>query len=424
MREKEDRTMDAPSQLVSLFLDMDYVWNDQEKVWFIGQKFKYLFCANLETRELDIVQKIPEKFVKRVRDFIQVLKYKRKLICLPSLVRDILIYDIENQCVRTIRLKGFDTIDQLWCKSAGFLNDKLYIVERSTGSIIILDLKMEKIELSIDIECLDIDDVVGEQSILYRENIYIPVTTKQKVISFNINTNEFNEYLIDGDICGCRSICCDGKNFWIIGEHYGIVKWDPITQKVYELRDIPKDFKIFSIDWKHKVANWYSYSEKRIINTENNYFCWECLCDGKYVWVIPALSDSIIRINTNTMQVNLIQFKSEYLQNHLEFKRDAHEFSVWGVDSSHNLRIVSRQKYKIYAINTEKLSVRIEKWNLSGKIINLLIKELLGKEKWEQKLYNVEAFLYSELKDFLKEKKGSMPEEVGTTIYKSCNNIL
>ena len=57
MREKEDRTMDAPSQLVSLFLDMDYVWNDQEKVWFIGQKFKYLFCANLETRELDIVQK-------------------------------------------------------------------------------------------------------------------------------------------------------------------------------------------------------------------------------------------------------------------------------------------------------------------------------------------------------------------------------
>lgn len=241
-----------PSGLISKALDIDYAWCEEGKIWFLGQKLSYLFCADIDKKEIDIVSEIPYKDFARAREYIQTIKYKNKLICLPSMAKDILIYDLQNSNIKNLIIRGYENVEQLWCKSAGIVDDKIYIVERTNNCIIILDMFEENISDIITIRCLEKDDIVGEQSAIYKGNLYIPIATQQKIVSFDIYTCVFNEHYVKGSICGCRSICHDGRDCWIIGEHYGIVKWNPVTDEMTDVGNISENFNVFSIDWNKK----------------------------------------------------------------------------------------------------------------------------------------------------------------------------
>lgn len=406
-----------PSGLISKALDIDYAWCEEGKIWFLGQKLSYLFCADIDKKEIDIVSEIPYKDFARAREYIQTIKYKNKLICLPSMAKDILIYDLQNSNIKNLIIRGYENVEQLWCKSAGIVDDKIYIVERTNNCIIILDMFEENISDIITIRCLEKDDIVGEQSAIYKGNLYIPIATQQKIVSFDIYTCVFNEHYVKGSICGCRSICHDGRDCWIIGEHYGIVKWNPVTDEMTDVGNISENFNVFSIDWNKKKTNWYAYSDKRMYVADNNYFCWECLCDGKYVWVIPALSDSIIQINVSTMAARLFQFELEYQGEGFECKKDAHEFSVWGVDEEKKLRIISRQRYKVYCIENEKLSYQIEQWNLSEKAAGLLVNKVLDRKMWEDQWVNIETLIFAEAWGLVRGEEAAKSKNIGESIW-------
>lgn len=414
--------MNVLTGLINKVLDMDYVWNDDERIWFIGQRLKCVFCADIKKREIDVVFQLPNLSSKSYREYIQVIKYEDKLICLPSRAKDIVVYNLINHNIITVLIKEYENIDKMWCKSAGILKDKMYILEQIEKRIIIFDINEKKISDVLDIKYVAQDDRIGNQGVVYNNFLYIPVATQQKFVSFDIDTREFKEHFISGNICGLHSMYYSNGYCWIIGEHYGVMRWNPITGDFIEIKNIPDEFKIYIVDTESKNANWYPYSDKKRYNLDS-CFCWECLCGEKYIWIIPESANSIIRISTDEMQVRLFRFEEEYQEIDFEYKRDGYEFSAWGIDSSQRLRIITRQKYKVYCIETEDFSYNIEHWKLSKAVIKLVISNLGDKKTWEDDQINLKTLIYGEIEGYLEGKSEVKGIEKGRNIYNSSRSV-
>lgn len=410
--------MNVPDSLWRNILEMDFSWNEDGKVWFIGLRLQYIFCADINKKEIDIVLKLPNESVLGYRKYQQLIKYKDKLICLPCFNKDILIYDMVSGNVNNVLIKNCQKFSEMCCICVGTVKCRLYIVAGwNVKKIIVLDMEEEKILDIFDVECSDNNDMIGTSSVMYRRKIYMPIWNKEKIVSFDVETYEFEEHFISGDICGCACIYQDGKNCWIIGRNYGILKWNPDTGVANEVKDIPVGFKVFAVGPIDREVEWYEYGEKRIYDPlDKNYFCRECLFGEIYMWVIPAFSNSIIRIDTETMKVRVFQFESEYRQEYSQ-DEELYEFSMWGVGSDGNLRIITRQNCNIYCINTRKMSGLLEKWDLSENALNRILFDLFDSEIYEKRGFQLDTFLFGAERGYLKEKDVKKGAGIGVQIY-------
>lgn len=410
--------MNAPYSLWTNVLDMDFAWNENGKIWFVGQKLQYIFCADLEKKEINAVLRLPGASVTGFRRYQQLVKCGNKLVCLPYFNKDILIYNLNDCSVNNILIPDCEEVTEMCCSCAGIVKNKLYIVAGwNIKKILVLDIEEEILKI-FDIDCSDINEMIGTRSAIYIDKIYIPVWNKEKVISFDINTYEFKEHLISGDICGCASIYQDGKNCWVIGRNYGIIKWVPDTDEFTEVWNFPTQFKLFSVDEMGEMVDWYAYVEKRVYDPSSmNMFCWEGICRNHHLYILPCFSDSIVQINTDTMQIRFFQFgtedQKEINQNHV----GASAFSLWGCDSDENMYIVSRQDYKIYCIDTKNMSGSSDDWIISEETIHRLLTDLLDEKKIERKSVLLETFIYGVKKECIKEKKDRANNKVGAQIY-------
>lgn len=411
--------MNIPENLWRDILDMDHGWHEKGKVWFIGQRLQYIFCADVEKREIDIISKLPNVPVLGYRRYQQLIKFGSKLVCLPYINKDILIYDMMDCSVDSILIKGCEKFSEMCCTCAGIVKDKIYIVAGwNVKKIIVLNMEEKKLDI-FDIECSAANEVLGTSSVICKNQMYIPVWNKEKVISFDIETHKFKAHHILGDICGCASVYQDGKNCWVIGRNYGIIKWNPNTGEFGEVKDIPLEFKVFSMDEAGGQVDWYAYNEKREHNPSSvNFFCWEGFCDKNYIYILPAFSDSVMQIDIVTMQIKLFQVQAEFQADN---NKGMPVFSSWGCDSCGNLRIVSRYDYKIYNIDMGTMSGESEGWKLSEEAISWLLNDLLEKRILERKRVRLETLIFGVEKGYIKEKGAKVNNSIGMLIY---NKIL
>ncbi len=411
--------MNLPESLWTNILDMDFAWNEDGKVWFIGHRLKYIFCADIDKKEIRIICKLPGLSVSESNKYQQIIKYGNKLFCLPNLAKDILIYDIESCKINKLLIKDSDKYIEMACTCAGIMQDNLYIVAGwNVRKIIVLNIKEEKIVHVFNVECNDAEVIIGAKSIIYKGKIYMPVRNKEEIISFDIETYEFAEHFIPGDICGCALLYHDAGNGWIIGRNYGIIKWNLDTNEFFEVENIPAEFKLFSVDEMGEMVDWYAYTEKRAYAPSSmNLFCEEGFCNKNSLCILPYFSNSIMRINTDTMQIQLFQIQTEQLKENYYNHKGMPAFSLWGCGLDGNLRIVSRRDCKIYCIDMKTMSGKIENWVLSEEAIQYLLNDLFDKKVLERKRVCLETLIYGVEKEYIKEKNARAKNNIGAQIY-------
>lgn len=411
--------MNIPESLWANILDMDFTWNEDGKVWFIGHTLKYIFCANIDKKEISVICKLPGGSVSEINQYQQILKYGNKLFCLPNLAKDILIYDIETCKMKRLSIKDSAKYIEMACTCAGIIQNNLYIVAGwNVRKIIVVNTMEEKIEHIFDIECSDAEVVIGAKSIIYKGKIYMPVRNKEEIISFDIQTYEFAEHLIPADICGCALLYHEGRNGWIIGRNYGIIKWNPDANEFVEVENIPTEFEMFSVNEMGEIVDWYAYTEKRVYTPSSmNLFCEEAFCNKNNLCILPYFSDSIMRINTDTMQVQLFKIQAGRLKQAYYNHKGMPAFSLWGCGLDGNLRIVSRQDYKIYCIDMETMSGKDENWFLSEEAIQFLLNDMFDKKILERKRVCLESLIYGVERGYIKEKNAEAENNIGALIY-------
>lgn len=397
--------------LNEMLFDFDYAWYEEGKAWFTGKRMNYIFCADIRQKQIDILGKLPGN---QYRHYSKVIKVGSKLICLPCAERNVVIYDLETGTYKRIAIKNCGEVLRIFCSDAGVLEGKLYFVIINLKRLVVLDLIKEEIVSFFDIDCCGEKDIIGHKSELYGYKLYIPLATDNKVIIFDTRSMEYIEQCIEGDISGIGWICRDDNCLWLVGSSYGIVRWDIHTDKISSVQDFPEDFKLYDVI-KGKNAReleWYLYSEKKEITSDNNFFCWECVCNKENLWNITGRSDSIIRVNTKTMTVDAIK-----LTDVKDFIFEAYEFVLLGLDSDNHIFVYSRRSHELYNINCETSEYCIERWNVTPRAIYILAEDLSGKMTNEGG-GGLKEFVFSLLHKNCGRKGDKVFSTVGTQIYK------
>lgn len=357
--------------LNDMIFDIDYAWYEEGKAWFTGKRNNYILCADIRKKEIDILGKLPGN---QYRNYSKVTKIGSKLICLPCAEKDIIIYDLETGTYKRIAINNCEEALRIYCSIAGVVEGKLYFVIMNLRRIAVLDLEKEEISMVFDITCCSAKDVVGHKSELYDHKLYIPIASENKVIIFDIRSKEYKEKHIEGDISGIGWICRDGDCLWLVGFSYGVARWNMHTDKVSSAKDFPQDFRLYEVkkSTNRRELEWYSYSEKKeIISDDDKFFCWECVCDKGTIWNITSRSDSIIRVNANTMSVDAIKLVEV---NDPIF--EAYEFVLLGLDLDNHIFVFSRRSHELYNIDCETLEYCTESWNITPRAIHILAEEL------------------------------------------------
>lgn len=408
-------TKNTFATLNDIIFDIDYAWYEEGKAWFTGKRMNYIFCADFRQKEIDILGRLPGD---QYRNYSEVIKIGSKLICLPCAEKDIVIYDLETGTYKRIAIKNCEEALRIYCSNVGVLDEKLYFMITNLRRIVALDLIKEEIACFFDIGCCSAEDVIGHKAELYGQELYIPVATKNKVIIFDVSSEEYTEKCIEGDISGISWICRDGDCLWLVGFSYGIVRWDIHTGKISSAKGFPEDFKLYDvIRWKNRrELEWHLYSEKReIISDDDRFFCFECVCNKENMWNITARSDSIICVNAKTMIADTIK-----LGDVKEFIFEPYEFVLLGLDSDNHIFVFSRRNHELYNIDCETLEYCTEHWNVTHGALHILAEDLY--EKMTNEGYGeLKEFVFCLLNKNCDWKGDEVYSGVGTQIYKeSC----
>lgn len=403
-------TKDTFAALNDVIYDLDDAWYEEGKAWFTGKRKSYIFCADIRKKEIDILGKLPGN---QYRNYSKVIKIDSKLICLPRAEKDIIIYDLEAGTYKRIAIENCEEVLRLFCSHAGVIEGKLYFMITNLRRIVALDLVKEEIESIFDIDCLSAEDVIGHKSELYEYKLYIPVATQNKVIIFDIRSKEYKEQRIEGDISGIGWICRDNDCLWLVGFSYGIVRWDIHTGKISSAKDFPEDFKLYDVIIRNnrKELEWYLYSEKKEMFSDDGDFCWECVCNKDNIWSITTRSDSIIRVNAKTMIADTIK-----LVDVKDLIFEAYEFILLGLDSDNHIFVLSRRNHELYNINCETLEYCTESWNVTSEAIHFLAEDLFEKMTNEG-LGGLKEFVFCLLNKNCDRKGDKAYSTVGTSIY-------
>ncbi len=398
--------------LNDMIFDIDYAWHEEDKVWFIGKRKNYIFCADIRQKEIDILGKLPGN---QYRNYSEVTKIGSKLICLPCAEKDIIIYDMEAGTYKRIAINNCDEALRIYCSIAGVVQGKLYFVIINLRRIAVLDLEKEEIATVFDITCCSAKDVVGHKSELYDHKLYIPIASENKVIIFDIRSNVYKEKHIEGDISGIGWICRDGDCLWLVGFSYGIARWNIHTDKILSAKDFPQDFRLYEVkkSKNRRELEWYFYSEKKkIISDDDKFFCWECVCNKGTIWNITSRSDSIIRVNANTMIADAIKLVEVN-----DFIFEPYEFVLLGLDSDNHIFVYSRRNHELYNIDCETLEYCTESWNVTPGAIHILAEDLF--ERMENDGFGrLKDFVFCLLSKNWGRKCDNVYPTVGTQIYK------
>ena len=369
--------MEKSSRNVIDFMDkeniaFDHAWCEDNKIWCMGKTINYIFCMDTDTRRINIGVKIPDVPVMGYRDYHQVVKVGNKMVCLPSMAKEIIIYDFVQCSVKKIIAdRSYEHEQITWC-FAGRVEHKLYIISSPLKQIAVLDLQQDELEACYPIGCLYGDDKIGFQHVLYKNRLYIPVRNRSEMIVFDTVEHKFDHVQIEQDGEGYTRICRSDKSLWLIGEHYGIVKWDLNSGEWHKIDSFPEDFQIFESDLDSGEIEWHPYQGR---GSECFFFSWETFCDGRYVWIVPHLSNSVICIEKNTDVIRRVEFADEDEETgSMGGRTDSYKFAFLGVEKGRYIRILSIKNSVVYCIDNETFTYCIERWEMDLEELQDLVK--------------------------------------------------
>lgn len=343
-----------------MFPMSDNWWIEENKAYFCGTVLNAIFCVDLVIQKCDLIAWIPECDVMDFRQNPYCIKQGNQIFCLPATGKYVWCYNMEHRDWTKIEIEHGKQL-YLYNKT-GYSEENsqiIWLLEDEVGMIHKINLGSEIIEKEycISDKCESIEDIYG-QCIFLQNQLYCIVENKIKCI--NLNNDEIITYREMEFKSNLFTICYDGTNFWLSGYCKEIYVWNPEQGIKRVITDFPKQFGFYHFPIEDKA-----YIDCNSYYKTGDPFFHESIILGKYIWFISSQSPSIIYVDRETYEVNLLDIREER-ETIDSLKRDfACKYLLEYVRSERYIGLYSIKNHRIFEIDAVELCVKNRNYELS-----------------------------------------------------------
>lgn len=257
------------------------------KIWLSEFNCNELYCYDIESQNSILICKFADEEEYKNRLFGELLPMDEKIYAIPLSAKkmyeiDILTGNVNGIEIRQPRLKRqFQYLENVKFCSGHSYNGNIYLIGASYPAIV--EYNCANGELKYYDAWVDELEQLAKQhkqraffrkTILIGSKIYAPSCMGNFVLEFDVETKDYQFYIVGSDKCYYSSICLAGDNFWLSPRGIGpVVKWNRQTNKWSEYWSYPKRYTPCE----------FSYSD--IV-----YF-------GNYIYCMPMNASMLIRID-------------------------------------------------------------------------------------------------------------------------------
>lgn len=265
---------------------------DKKTAWFTAAYVDGIFKTDLAEGKTYFEKNFPFPIKKATKDsWASIYKYGNKIVLTPYFQTNVIaIYDIEKEEFELLPIASGDVAEILGDLTVGYKNKLFVISSYSTWPMIIeVNLESNKIEkycrINVEIPEGKEGRISGGEVIFVEGKIVIPIAVAPKVIIFDIESGQMEEFMIGCGMDGLSTICYDGDYFWISDRFGKIAKW----RKGSGARIVYTETAIEN-ELKETVKNIYGFAEE--------YMCFNhSACKDNYVVFFPGRAKKLLKIN-------------------------------------------------------------------------------------------------------------------------------
>lgn len=339
-----------------------YIWSDswcldKNKAWLMAGTMDALFSIDRETGLTTLVSKIPADRIYGFRKHPRCIKKENILICLPDNESYIWLYDIlDNNSWSSIHVDNPKEV-RLLCTHAWFVKEHLYIVSRGLKQIIEVDIKSKTIEKYYQLP-VGVEEKIFE-SAFFNDCLYIVGGSPSSIYKFNCKSKNTIVYELDRIDDQLRTICFDGKSFWLSGFSRKIYVWEENSNRTTMISDFPCSFGIWNFSGKYKSLLSYDFD-----TVEFPLFL-TSISVGEYIWFIPFQTNQILYIDKNTYDIKAFEVEGEEQKvDNLETQFLNHKYLLEYIRENRYIGLLSIKNKWIIEIDSQNLSYEIFEYHL------------------------------------------------------------
>ena len=211
----------------------------ENKIYFVGYNIAVLFSMDINTGEIEYIDRIPNTMIIQCRSVTRTLFYQNKLFLIPGRTNCnyVWTFDLGNRVWNALEFKN-EGIYYPYEKFsyATIYENELFMVGCYYPGIVCIDLNDNNIQYyNIFPNNMSIHSL--EDCILVNGKIYIPDPNGNRVSIFDVNNKELQCVQIGNDNNTYGGITKNGEKFWLAPfKGKSIVQWDGKTDiQEYEL---------------------------------------------------------------------------------------------------------------------------------------------------------------------------------------------
>lgn len=263
----------------------------QERRWFWSINFNALFSADMEWR-----------FAKKTGSYIRcqgtaytnIVFYEGKLILLPGMARQIMIFDIDNNAFRFVELAEMERTEQNNLFYGYAVKDEfLFMIGNQIPCFLKFNMKTEKIENIVNLyPGGEKKQVYFRDAVIDQNQLLIPAFEDGLLFEVNTDTLQWTKRNMEHSEGGFSSVCKARDSVWLLpGEKGPVVQWCRQTDVMTE----------------HELEK----ARYRYISMQTNFHS-AIYLDNK-IWIFPFLGSAVCSIDLNTGKISGENAVTRYL---------------------------------------------------------------------------------------------------------------
>jgi len=247
------------------------------EIWFSASNLNGIFRADRESGESQFVINFPHYPNDALRLYSACVLIKGKIVFAPCSAKDIAVYDIQKNEIKTIELEQ-KIVDQ--CKSSLFLaafeyKGFAYLIGAAYPAILKVDIMNFEIrnittpfEQYRHIES-NYDKTFGSSFVIKNDMLYLPILYRNNVLCMDLNTYKCNFLEVLPQKSRAWDLCIVNDTLLIWGTDFKLSLFNLNTEKI-KVFDIENDTKYeqsgaFLIPYKNKVMIFRARSKNVIV---------------------------------------------------------------------------------------------------------------------------------------------------------------
>lgn len=335
------------------FIASDGWYIEGNTAWFIGLEYNAIFKADLRSLECEIICHLPVENVWKSRVNPICLKVEDYIVCLPSSNTSIYLYSIKERSIQEIQIdmpeKVPPDIFHYWYDTeSGYI----FAFSRGLQRVITIDVKNKRVSLG---------NIIGKNiniryAIKVDQCLWLPNSLDNRIFSYNLKTEEVNEYLLSSVKGRLYAISYDGTYFWITGNRREIYIWNKEDNSVITINDFPQKFYEYTKHEKDKDLTNEVFKEVPFLY---------CVCCNKSIWCIPFQTNMILGIDKDTRVICGIE--SGETANDILSRAYNHKYLLEYIREDRYIGLFSMYENCIFELDTQNCRMERKGYYLTNK---------------------------------------------------------